>query len=561
MLLNLSAKNFILIDQLNLDFASGMHVITGETGAGKSILLDAILFCLGYKFDVDVIKSDSDSCVVSVEAKIPPLLKDLLKENAIDHDDTIIIKRQQTRGENHGSSPRSPDGFKGGRKKFFINDQIVTQKLVEQVASHLFEIHGQNTHSTLLDPSSHLKIIDSYGELDSLREDISAKYKVWHGLRRELEEIESQRNIIDREIDYLQFVVDELSSMSIKPDEEEELAELRSNLQRQERDSKTIQDILSNLTDPDIQLQISQTQKIIYRQIKDDSFADILANLEQASVHIADATSSLESKLSRDGEYGDLESIEERLFAIRALARKHNITAAGLPKFLDESKAKLKDLTGRVEQQSGLEQEIKHSEDEYRTLATELSAKRKKAAEALEKRVAKELAPLKMAGSILKVEFASRLIADATATGLDQVRFVASNNPGTPLAPIDKIASGGELSRFMLAMKVALFDKFTKPTIIFDEIDTGIGGIVADAVGLRMKDLSLAAQVIAITHQPQVAGKADKHILVFKTQHEKHTLSYARMLSEVDRLEEIARMISGQEITEVSRNAAKELLS
>lgn len=545
MLLNLSAKNFILIDQLDLDFASGMHVITGETGAGKSILLDAILFCLGYKFDVDVIKSGSESCIVSIEAKISFSLKSLLEENAIDHDDTVIIKRQQTTSN---------------KKKFFINDQIVTQKLVEQAAGHLLEIHGQNTNSALLDPSSHLKIIDSYGELDPLRENVSTKYKTWQALSRELEEIKNQRNIIDHEIDYLQFIVEELSSMSIKPNEEEELAELRGKLQRQERDSGAIQGILANLTDPDIQSQISQTQKIIYRQIKDDSFADILANLEQASVHIAEAASSLESKLSGDNEYGDLESTEERLFAIRALARKHNVLAPELPQFLSESKTKLAALTGRIQQQSNLEHDIKSAEDEYKILATELSTQRKVAALALENRVASELAPLKMGGSILKVEFVDRVITEATTTGLDQIRFIASNNPGTPLAPIDKIASGGELSRFMLAMKVALFDKFTKPTIIFDEIDTGIGGVVADAVGARMKDLSLAAQVIAITHQPQVAGKADRHILVSKTQHEKHTLSYAKMLSEAERLEEIARMISGQEITEVSREAAKELL-
>lgn len=553
MLLNLSAKNFILIDQLDLDFDSGMHVITGETGAGKSILLDAILFCLGYKFDVDVIKSGSDSCVVSLETKVPSSLKHLLEENAIDYDDTIIIKRQQLRSQTSSST--------GIKKKFLINDQVVTQKFVEQVAAHLFEIHGQNTHSILLDPLSHLKIIDSYGELDSLRENVSSKYKIWQAFLRQLSEIETQRSMIDREVDYLEFIVGELSAMSPKPNEEEELAELRGRLQRQERDSKAINDIFANLTNPDIQLQIAQTQKIIYKQVKDDSFAEILSHLDQASIHIAEATLNLENKLKQDVEQGNLESIEERLFAIRSLARKHNITAAELPGFLSESKAKLASLQGRIEQQSSLEKEIKLAENEYHKLAIELSTKRKKAAVALEKRVASELAPLKMSGSILKVEFIDRKIESAAATGIDQVRFIASNNPGTPLAPIDKIASGGELSRFMLAMKVALFDKFTKPTIIFDEIDTGIGGVVADAVGMRMKNLSSAAQVITVTHQPQVAGKADKHILVYKTQHKEHTLSYARLLSEHERLEEVARMISGQEITEVSRKAAKELLS
>jgi DNA repair protein RecN (Recombination protein N) len=544
MLLNLSAKNFILIDQLSLDLSSGLHVITGETGAGKSILLDAILFCFGYKFDVDVLRSGAESCVVSVEAMAPPLLKEFLSENGVDCDDTVIVKRQQ---------------FLGGRKKFFINDQAVTQKLLEQVAGHLLEIHGQNTHSSLLDPASHMRIVDSYGELHEARNLVGEEFKLWQALRRELEEIKTQRHLMDREIDYLEFIVAELLELNPQVGEEEELADLRSRLQNQERDTKAISDILSSLTEPDLQIQIASAQKTIYRQIKDDSFADILQNLDQASIYISEAVSSLEAKL-RQVEQGDLEAIEERLFAIRAMARKHNITANELPQFLEDSDVKLRSLTGKIEQQSSLESDILKAETKYHNLAKELSSKRKKVAQMLEDRVGQELAPLKMAGAVLKVEFVDRSLDDAAANGIDIVRFIASNNPGTPLAPIDKIASGGELSRFMLAMKVALFDKFTKPTIIFDEVDTGIGGLVADAVGLRMKLLSEAAQVITITHQPQVAGKADRHVLVSKKQHENHTLSHARMLSDEERLEEIARMISGSSITDVARKAAKELI-
>ncbi len=493
---------------------------------------------------MDVIRPGADSCVVSVEAMASHALKEFLRESAVECEDTIIIKRQQ---------------LDNNRKKLFINDQIVTQKLLEQVSGYIFEIHGQNTHNSLLDPASHIRIIDSYGNLESERDELAAEFKLWQSLKRVLEEIETQRHLIDREIDYLEFVTKELSELAAKVGEEGELAEARSQMQSQERSTQVINDVLSNITEPDLQTQIATAQKTIYKQVKDDSFADILHSLDQASIYVAEAVSALESKLNAS-EYGNLDAIEERLFAIRAMARKHNVVADELSVLLAESSAKLKSFTGKVEQQSNIANDMKKAEGEYHGLARSLSDKRKKAALALEDRVSQELAPLKMAGSILKVEFADRDLSNAASNGLDEVRFIASNNPGTPLAPIHKIASGGELSRFMLAMKVALFDKFTKPTIIFDEVDTGIGGVVAVAVGERMKLLSDVAQVITITHQPQVAGKADKHILVSKVQGKGSTLSHARLLSEEERLEEIARMISGAEITQVSREAAKELI-
>jgi len=545
MLRNLSARNFILIDQLDLDFASGFHVITGETGSGKSILLDAILFCLGQKFDVDIVRSGCESCVVSLEMDLNPQIEMLLTENAISYEDTLIIKRHQ---------------LVGGRKKFLINDQQVTQKLVEQVAEHLVEIHGQNTHSSsLLDISSHLKILDSYGGLDTTRDELANIFKSWQKCEKELQEIKRERDIVDREIDYLEFAVQEIRAMKIAPGEEAILAEKRSILQAQERNIKAIQDILYSITSPDLCDQILLAQKIIYKQIKDDSFKDILANFDQSLICLEEARNALEIKL-RNLEPGNIEDVEERLFAIRAIARKHNVTIEELPNYLTQAEQKLVELMAKVHAEAGLVEQIHNMKEEYQIKAITLSAKRKLAAVELENKIALELAPLKMAFATLQVEFNTKSLENAASTGLDDIRFIASINPGSAPAPIDKIASGGELSRFMLAFKAVLFDKFTKATIIFDEIDTGIGGVVADAVGERLKFLGKVAQVISITHQPQVAGKANHHIFVSKKHENGMTFSSAKLLSYDKRVEEIARMISGQKVTEISRNAAKELI-
>lgn len=544
MLLSLSAKNFILIDQLDLDLSSGLHAITGETGAGKSILLDAILFCLGYKFDVGVIRNGEESCLVALEAKVPEALVEYLNENAIEHDGYIIIKRQQ---------------FANGRKKILVNDQIVTQKVVEILAEHLVEIHGQNSHSSLLNPSSHLEIIDSYGRLEEDRKQIASVFKEWQSKARQLEEIEKEKNYIEREIDYLSFIVNELQELNVKDGEEEELADQRSSMQRREKSRALVQDIFSALTDNPIDNQIITAQRIINRSDKDGLFADVLENLDQALIHLDDAIKTLESHLKND-EFIDIDSIEERLFAIRAIARKHNIAASEIPNFLKLSSEKLASFQSKIIAEESLKDDIAKLANEYTKLAIALSNKRKNTAKQLEAKIADELSYLKMGGAVFKTEFKELSLEKALSTGLDDVRFIASTNPGTSAAPIEKIASGGELSRFMLAIKVALFDKFTKPTIIFDEVDTGIGGMVADAVGERLKFLGKASQVIVITHQPQVAGKADNHIFVFKHHKDGSTFSKAHLLSREGKLEEIARMISGEKITDISREAAKELM-
>lgn len=542
MLQSLSAKNFILIDQLDIALSKGFYVITGETGAGKSIILDAILFCLGQKFDVDVVRPGAEFCAVTLELEVIDDIKIFLQDSGIECTNEIIIKRQQ---------------FVGGCKKFFINDQLVTQKIIEYLANNVIEIHGQNSHSGLLDISSHLKIIDSYGSLDELRDQVAELFKLWQRYKTELEDIKKERHFIDREIEYLEFVVQEIRDLNIEPGEEAILAEKRNILQKQEKNVQVIQDMLLTITSPDILSQILSLQKIIYRQIKDDSFKEILSNLDQSLLCLEEVKSTLEQKLY-NLEPGNINDIEERLFAIRAIARKHNITVEELPQHFISMQNQLDSLMNKVHLESNLEKHINDTKAKYDLIASELSDKRHKIAQMLEQKVSNELEPLKMGNALLKISF--KIKDQPSSTGNDDVQFLVSTNPGMPLSPIEKIASGGELSRFMLAFKVVLFDKFAKPTIIFDEVDTGIGGVVADAVGERLKLLGKVVQVISITHQPQVAGKAHHHICVSKTQMNNMTFTNATILSMDERIEEIARMISGQELTEISRKAANALI-
>lgn len=544
MLLSLSVRNFILIDQLDLDLSTGLHVITGETGSGKSILLDAILFCLGHNFDTDLIKKGADSCIVSLEIKVPKNLEEYLQENAIEHDGFIIIKRQQSTNN---------------RKKIFINDQIVSQKLVEHISKNLLEIHGQNMQSTLLNVSSHISVIDNYGNLDVFTKEVSDVFKELKALESQLLAIKKERKEVESEIDYLSFVLEELKALDVKEGEEEELASLRIDMQKQEKNIALVKDIYETLTSPAIDSQILSAQKLIHRQDKESAFNDVLENLDKSLFFLDEAIKILDSKI-QNIEFNNIDSVEERLFAIRAVARKHNIAADGLPAFYASSLEKLSGLNAKITEESNLSIQIEEVKKKYHSLSVILSAKRKAAALDLEKKIMTELAFLKMENAIFKVDFKHLEMESASSLGLDIVRFIASTNPGTDMEEIQKIASGGELSRFMLAIKVALFDKFTKPTIIFDEVDTGIGGIVADAVGERLRFLSGASQVLVITHQPQVAGKAHNHIFVFKTQEANTTFTKAKLLSDAEKLEEIARMISGHTITSISRKAAEELI-
>lgn len=535
MLVTLSIKNFILIESLSLDFTKGFYVISGETGAGKSILLDSILFVLGHKFDSKIIKPNTDYASVSAEFKVSDEISHIAREHGIELSDNIIIKRQQ---------------YQNGRKKFFINDEPVTVKLVELLASFLLEIHGQDGYSKLLSPSNHIKILDNFGDLETLKEVVEAKYKEYKQIESDIESIEKDKNHILREIDYLEHVVLELKSKCPNEGEEEVLSDKRIRLRGQEKRGHAIKEMENILGESSIGGKISSMQKIAHNQ--DETFNILIHNLDQLQIYLDEMKNSL-SNLAKETIEENLEDIEVRLFEIRDLSRKYKMPSNELSAHLEKSELELQSLKGKIDNFSNLAKDLKVAKDKYVEFATILSAKRKKVAIDFETKVCKELAPLNMANCKWFVEVSEKVPA---SNGIDNVRFTAITNPGMDAAPIDKIASGGEMARMMLAVKLSIFDKDSARAIIFDEIDTGLGGKVADSVGERLRALSKCCQTIVITHQPQVASKADYNILV--TKH--NGISKARILDEAERNKEIARMISGVKVTDKAIDAAKELM-
>lgn len=547
MLQSLSVRNFILIDKLDLEFGKGLCILTGETGAGKSILLDAISFCLGNKTYTDINKNLAIPATVTTVFTSFNNIIPYLEEVGVEYSDELIIKRIQT---------------SDNRKKILINDQLVTQKFLNQITAHLFEIYGQNNHTSLLNPSTHIDILDNYGALLSLRKEISEFFKNWKKIEKEIKELETEEENIAKEIDYLSFVIEELLKINLKKGEEENLSNIRRNLLDQEKELNLIQTILSSLETPDLDQALNKAMRIINRSGKEtEYFLSISKNLEEAYNYIEEARILLKNQIdnSISGEY-QLEDIEKRLFEIRDLARKYRISPDELPDFLAKSEEQLQILQKKISEKEKLNDTLQESKKRYFDVANILSQKRIQTSVSLERTVQEELTPLKMEKAIFKVDIQKLPDLNAGEKGREIIQFIASTNPGSLPAPIEKIASGGELSRFMLALKTALFDKYAVQTLIFDEIDTGIGGAVAASVGERLKKLSKAAQVIVITHQPQVASKADYHILVKKSQLEKQTEVSAKILSFEEKVNEIARMISGKEITPNSLKAAKELL-
>jgi DNA repair protein RecN (Recombination protein N) len=652
MLLRLSVKNFILIDKLDIEFNEGLCAITGETGAGKSILIDSLLFCLGGRFNASIIKQGSDAATVTAEFSMAEEVKQLLQANDIDIEDTVLIKR------NHNIK---------NQKKFYINDIPVTARLISDIATLLLDYHGQNQHNYLENAQAHIKILDAFARVEKLTQEVSEKFKIWQGFNNDLEQITSKRAQIEGEKSYLEFVVSELEKAAIETDEEEKLSHLRIELQQKAKSEQLIADTLNIMESQHFENKIMQMLKTLAKFPDNAKFTQVSELLDQTLINYTEAKELLNSEAhSNESGYSNLEEIEERLFFIKALSRKYNTPASDLPTLLEESSTRLNELNTRLENSDLLREKLDKAKDAFLKQAKDLSQKRQEAATILERRINEELKFLKMEKATFKVEVSPVEAEEARQTGIDNVRFLASTNPGTPLAPIDKIASGGELSRLMLALKVVAYpvshekDKTvhehssnlqfddasaqnTSPadssslegrlgdkearsgvyetvhehssnlqfdnastqntssadssslegrlgdkgarsggyetvhehssnlqfdnastqntkSMIFDEIDTGLGGMVASLLGDRLKQLSKFAQVIVITHQPQVAGLADQHILVQKHQTENRTEVSIRVLSREERLEEVARMLAGKQITQATKEAALELM-
>lgn len=571
MLKNLTINNIVLIDSLDVEFDRGLCVLTGETGSGKSILLDSLGLALGVRANSRLLRSGNKQGFVVAEFNISnnPECKYLLDENALPVHDELVLRRVI---------------YDDGKSKAFINDVPVGQALLSQIGSTLVEIHGQHEQRGLLNPSMHRELLDNFGGLEELLHTTQNSYERYREIESELGALRSKRDEAEREEDYLRHISKEIEDLDPQEGEEEELAEKRNILMNKEKIISTINSIRDDLEgNTNISKAIASAQGQLMRSKGlvdgfgsydgeenegEDSnstniFENIFDTLERAIIEVNEAVSSLDSLYSEVLEGGgNVDEVEERLFAIRGLARKFNIHPDDLPRFLEEIQAKIKLLENQEITMGNLERELEFARNKYIENAKLLSKKRHESAKELEKTLLDELAPLKMGSVRFKVEIKD--IEDEarwTKYGANTVRFIASTNPGTPLDDISKVASGGELSRFMLGLKVSLSRIKSVPTIIFDEIDTGIGGAVADAVGQRLKKLGDHLQVLVVTHHPQVASKGNHHLRVRKSSTAETTNTIIDELNSTERLTEVARMLSGENITDEALATAKNMLS
>lgn len=553
MLNALSVRNIILIDQLDLVLDGGMTVLTGETGAGKSILLDALTLALGGRGDASLVRSGQDSgqvvAVLQLASDHPA--RTVLRDNAIPDDEDVILRRVQ---------------FADGRTRAFINDQPVSAALLQRVGAQIIEIHGQHDDRALVDGATHRAALDAFGELDASAARVAL---AWQALVDAQEAVAAQKALVAQALaaeDYARHTVEELGKLKPLEGEEDELAERRQHLQQIERSASDVREIDDMLNGPAAPAPaLAGLMRRLMRKIDGGQalFQPLVDTLD-ASLVALDRTGDALEDLKREMAYdpGELEAVEERLFALRAAARKHQTTCDGLPGVLARYSADLETLqSGETRLKALLDAEGK-SADVYRKLAEALSSGRAKAAVSLGKAVGAELPDLKLG--------AARFIVDhqvdkgrIAAAGYDQVAFHVQTNPGTAAGPLLKVASGGELSRFLLALKVVLADRGSAPVLIFDEIDTGVGGAVADAIGRRLARLAGKVQVLAVTHAPQVAARAQRHLLIEKQAVKEGAFvrTHVKPLDTAARQEELARMLAGAKVTDEARAAASRLLS
>ncbi|MHA6297660.1 DNA repair protein RecN [Devosia sp. CAU 1758] len=552
MLNALSVRNIVLIDQLDLALDSGMTVLTGETGAGKSILLDALTLALGGRGDASLVRQGQESgqvvAVLELAASHPA--RALLRDNAIADDEDVILRRVQ---------------FADGRTRAFINDQPVSASLLQKVGGQIVEIHGQHDDRALVDVATHRASLDAFGELGV---QANAVRDLWAALVEAQQAVQEQRALVDEALaaeDYARHTVEELGKLKPAVGEEEELAERRQQLQQAEKAASDVVEIDEILNGPNAPTPaLASLMRRLMRKIDGgaDLFQPVVDALDASLVTLDRTTDALE-ELKREMAFdpGELEAVEERLFALRAAARKHQTTPDELVAVLAKFESDLETLQGGESRLKALESEELAARARYREAADILSAGRRKAAKALSKAVEAELPDLKLGAAKFIVDHQ----ADGervSANGFDQIAFHVQTNPGTTPGPLLKVASGGELSRFLLALKVVLADRGSAPVLIFDEIDTGVGGAVADAIGRRLARLASTVQVLTVTHAPQVAARANRHLLIEKQMIEEGAFmrTHVRPLDKGSRQEEVARMLAGAEITSEARAAAKKLL-
>ncbi|EPR09927.1 DNA repair protein RecN [Sphingobium indicum IP26] len=551
MLTALSIRNVVLIEALDLDFGSGLGVLTGETGAGKSILLDSLGLALGARADSGLVRNGEAQASVAATFDTPRAdhrAIDLLADNGIDIEpgEPLIIRRIVKAD---------------GGSRAFVNDQACSAALLRDLGSALVEIHGQHDDRGLLNPRGHRALLDAYGRCDTGA--VAQAYHAWRAAADRLAESRASVETAARDRDYLTHAVDELTRFAPEPGEEATLAEERATMQKGARLSDDLSAVTECFTGSDGGLaQLRQAARRLDRIVSEyEPLAEVLAALDRAVIEASEAEDRLnEAAEALSFDPARLDAIETRLFDLRGLARKHQVQPDDLAALRDEMAAKLAAIEGGEDHLAALETDVKAKAAAYREAAQSLSAERRQAAGKLDAAVAAELAPLKLDAARFRTVVAPQEEGQWAPHGMDRVEFEISTNPGAPFAPLVKIASGGELSRFILALKVALAEQGGADTLIFDEIDRGVGGAVASAIGERLSRLSRTNQILVVTHSPQVAARGAGHMLIAKSSDGTVTRTGVHALSDGERREEIARMLSGAEITAEARAQAERLL-
>jgi DNA repair protein RecN (Recombination protein N) len=552
MLISLAIRDIILIERLDLEFERGLCALTGETGAGKSILLDALGLALGGRAERALVRPDAAQGSVSAAFAVPtsdPNLPTLLDAHGLALDDTLVLRRVI------GAD---------GRSRAFINDQPVGTGLLREVAALLVEVHGQHAQQALLEPGVQRTLLDEYGRLHDALGAVRQAYATWRQAESERAAIEAEVARAATEGAYWRHAFDELDQLAPTVGEETALAEARARLMNREKLIQAIGDALQVLRGSGgAEERLGSAQRTIERVLglAGGMLEAIVAGLDRTRVELEDATSALERaghELELDA--GRAEQIEERLFALRAAARKHQVPVDELPRVRDELAERLARIDAGVERLTAAVEAASAARATFAACAADLSQGRRAAARRLADAVMAELPPLKLDKARFAVRLAPLAESDWSGEGAERVGYEIATNPGQEPGALAKIASGGELARVMLALKVVLAQLDFTPCLVFDEVDTGIGGATADAVGERLARLGASAQVLVVTHAPQVAARADHHWRVEKTLQGGRSAVSVTRLSDSERREEIARMLAGARITEAARAAADSLI-
>ena len=553
MLTSLSIRDIVLIERLDLELEAGLCVLTGETGAGKSILLDSLGLALGGRADRGLVRAGAKQGAVSAAFHLDrdaAAIETLLDDHGIETNDPLLLRR--TLGQD-------------GRSRAFINDQPVGTALLKRLGEHLIEVHGQHDQQGLLDPSTQRDLVDAYGKLGPGVAKVKQTHADWRDAVKAHEALRDDVAKAAEDIDYWRHILRELDDLAAETGEEERLAETRARLMNREKIVQAIDEALTALAgDGGVATRLGKAERSIerVREAAGDILEPVVAAFDRFRVEFDEATAALEQAgQSLAGDDDDLESIEERLFALRAAARKHKLRVDDLPDFRDRTEERLARIDAGDEHVAAARAAADAARQRLEEAAADLTKGRQKAADALAKAVMKELPPLKLERARFGIRLVPRPGGEIGENGTERIAFEVATNPGQKPGPLGKIASGGELARLMLALKVSLAMTEALPSLVFDEVDAGVGGATADAVGDRLERLGQFAQVLVVTHAPQVAARANQHLRVAKAATRGGANVSVSVLDAAERREEIARMLAGAEITDAARAAADSLLA